>query len=108
MDLFHPQEYALFCEYFKKYPGDMWIMKPVGRAQGKGIFLVNKLSQVSEWKPVRDSIALGSGALGSNGHILTNVRRLAVLFNRGPNGNRRRRTDLMLNLHLRHTSCRSM
>ena len=28
----------------------VWIMKPVGRAQGKGIFLFNKLSQISEWK----------------------------------------------------------
>ena len=53
MGCFIKQEYALFCEYFKKYPGDMWIMKPVGRAQGKGIFLVNKLSQISDWKSVR-------------------------------------------------------
>ena len=28
----------------------MWIMKPVGRAQGKGIFLFSKLSQISDWK----------------------------------------------------------
>lgn len=25
-------------------------MKPVGKAQGKGIFLINKLSQISGWK----------------------------------------------------------
>lgn len=25
-------------------------MKPVGRAQGKGIFLVNKLSQINQWR----------------------------------------------------------
>jgi tubulin polyglutamylase TTLL9 len=25
-------------------------MKPVGKAQGKGIFLINKLSQVIKWK----------------------------------------------------------
>merc|ERR1719473_121957 len=25
-------------------------MKPVGKAQGKGIFLVDKLSQISDWK----------------------------------------------------------
>ena len=27
----------------------MWIMKPCGRAQGKGIFLVNKLNQLKKW-----------------------------------------------------------
>jgi tubulin polyglutamylase TTLL9 len=30
--------------------GAVWIMKPIGRAQGKGIFLFNKLSQISDWK----------------------------------------------------------
>lgn len=45
-----PQEYSLFLEEFKKSDGDTWIMKPIGSAQGKGIFLFNKLSQVSEWK----------------------------------------------------------
>ena len=29
--------------------GGVWIFKPVGRAQGKGIFLVNKPSQVEAW-----------------------------------------------------------
>ena len=72
-------EYALFIEEFKKTPGRVWIMKPVGAAQvqnlqfpqtacralhycdlnfsaksqiqqGRGIFLVSKLSQVSEWR----------------------------------------------------------
>jgi tubulin polyglutamylase TTLL9 len=49
---FGAQEYALFCEYFKRFPGDTWIMKPVGGRQGIDIFLINKLSQISEWKPV--------------------------------------------------------
>lgn len=44
-----PQEHALFQEEFKKTQGT-WIMKPVGRAQGKGIFLINKMSQISGWK----------------------------------------------------------
>ena len=30
--------------------GGVWIMKPIGKAQGKGIFLFNKLSQISDWK----------------------------------------------------------
>jgi tubulin polyglutamylase TTLL9 len=39
----------MFVDEFKK-AGGVWIMKPSGRAQGKGIFLVSKLSQMSEWK----------------------------------------------------------
>ena len=45
-----PQEHALFQEEFKKNNGSVWIMKPVGKAQGRGIFLINKLSQISSWK----------------------------------------------------------
>mmetsp|Transcript_9993 Transcript_9993/g.18181 ORF Transcript_9993/g.18181 Transcript_9993/m.18181 type:complete len:442 (-) Transcript_9993:47-1372(-) len=44
-----PHEYLLFVEAFKKL-GGTWIMKPVGKSQGKGIFLVDKLSQLSGWK----------------------------------------------------------
>jgi len=33
-------------EEFKRVPNTNWIMKPVGRCQGKGIFIVNKLKQV--------------------------------------------------------------
>jgi hypothetical protein len=40
------QEYALFVEEFRKQTSSTYILKPNGKAQGKGIFLVNKLSQV--------------------------------------------------------------
>jgi phosphoribosylamine-glycine ligase len=40
------QEYALFVEEFRKQGSSTYILKPNGKAQGKGIFLVNKLSQV--------------------------------------------------------------
>lgn len=40
-----PKEYGLFVEELKR-SGKIWIMKPCGRAQGKGIFLINKLNQV--------------------------------------------------------------
>lgn len=46
-----PQEYSMLVEEFKKHAGATWIMKPVGRSQGTGIFLVNKLAQVQNWKP---------------------------------------------------------
>ena len=45
-----PSEYTLFVEEFKRHPKSVWIMKPIGKAQGKGIFLFNKLNQISEWK----------------------------------------------------------
>ena len=46
-----PADYGLFVEEFKIHPpGAIWIMKPTGSAQGKGIFLFNKLSQVIDWK----------------------------------------------------------
>ena len=45
-----PVDYGLFVEEFKSHVGAFWIMKPIGGAQGKGIFLFNKLSQIADWK----------------------------------------------------------
>lgn len=44
-----PADYTIFVEEFKKFPNATWIMKPTARAQGKGIFLVNKLKQLQKW-----------------------------------------------------------
>eukprot|EP00727_Mastigamoeba_balamuthi_P000009 m51a1_g10004 putative tubulin tyrosine ligase (412) ;mRNA; f:85821-87412 len=54
-----PSEYALFLDEFKRNPGQIWIMKPTNRSLGKGIFLINKLSQVTDWRTdvVRDAAA---------------------------------------------------
>ena len=41
-----PGDYSLFVEEFKKQ-GGVWIMKTVGKSQGKGIFLLNKLTQIA-------------------------------------------------------------
>jgi hypothetical protein len=46
-------EYHMFVEEFKRKPGTIWIMKPAGRAQGKGIFLFKDLKDITEWKKVR-------------------------------------------------------
>ncbi len=43
-----PGEYSIFYEEYKRNPKSVWIMKPVGKAQGKGIFLFNKISQIQE------------------------------------------------------------
>ncbi|OWK03581.1 TTLL1 [Cervus elaphus hippelaphus] len=48
-----PADYNLFVEEFRKSPSSTWIMKPCGKAQGKGIFVINKLSQIKKWS--RDS-----------------------------------------------------
>ncbi|XP_048011515.1 polyglutamylase complex subunit TTLL1-like [Megalobrama amblycephala] len=48
-----PADYNLFVEEFRKSPSSTWITKPCWKAQGKGIFLINKLSQIKKWS--RDS-----------------------------------------------------
>eukprot|EP00968_Pinguiococcus_pyrenoidosus_P019719 scaffold2177_cov272-Pinguiococcus_pyrenoidosus.AAC.12 len=48
-----PADYSLFVEEFRRNPRAMWIMKPTGKAQGKGIFLINKLAQIKKWSSVR-------------------------------------------------------
>mmetsp|Transcript_16544 Transcript_16544/g.28350 ORF Transcript_16544/g.28350 Transcript_16544/m.28350 type:complete len:446 (+) Transcript_16544:151-1488(+) len=44
-----PQDYMLFVEEFRRTPNTTWIMKPSSKSQGKGIFLINKLSQIKKW-----------------------------------------------------------
>ena len=48
-----PGDYALFAEEFKRTGGaggGAWIMKPIGRSQGKGIFIFKTLSAISKWR----------------------------------------------------------
>jgi hypothetical protein len=39
----------MFAEEFKK-KGGLWIMKPTSKCQGKGIFIIDKLSEVAPFR----------------------------------------------------------
>ena len=49
-----PAEYVLWVEEFKRGQSStegkqVWIMKPTGKSQGKGIFLLNRVGQANQW-----------------------------------------------------------
>ncbi|XP_005096344.1 probable tubulin polyglutamylase TTLL9 isoform X2 [Aplysia californica] len=45
-----PSEYHIFVDEFRRCPGTIWIMKPIAKSQGKGIFLFRKLKDITDWK----------------------------------------------------------
>lgn len=56
------QDYSLFVEEFKKQPGSTtFILKPARKAQGKGIYLINKLSQIKQQLPGGGSSSAKAG-----------------------------------------------
>ena len=44
-----PSDYSVFLEDFKRTPSSVWILKPNGKSQGKGITIINKLAQLKRW-----------------------------------------------------------
>ena len=68
-----PNDLRLFAEEYKRCPNSTWIIKPSGRSQGKGIFLVNKLSQVKRWVNSQSSSSSSSnGGLHSSSSAYSN------------------------------------
>ncbi|XP_064397984.1 polyglutamylase complex subunit TTLL1-like isoform X2 [Halichondria panicea] len=53
-----PADYNIFVEEFRRNPATTWIMKPAAKAQGVGIFLINKLSQLKKWSKDNSKVNL--------------------------------------------------
>lgn len=43
-----PQDYSIFMDDYAKNPSRKWIVKPAARSQGKGIFILTKMSQTKQ------------------------------------------------------------
>lgn len=50
LTFYMPNEFALFMDEYKKSQNSMWIMKPAGKAQGRGIFLITSINQIISWR----------------------------------------------------------
>ncbi|KAH9503429.1 putative tubulin polyglutamylase ttll9 [Bulinus truncatus] len=44
------EQYHIFVDEFRRSPGTIWIMKPIAKSQGKGIFLFKRLKDITDWK----------------------------------------------------------
>jgi len=93
-----PSDFSLWSEEFKRHNDDVWILKPHGRAQGKGIVLANKFATVKRFvtqygKGMRDTyiiskyinnpLLVGGKKFDLRLYVLvTNYRPLKIYFNK--------------------------
>ncbi|KAF5217082.1 putative tubulin tyrosine ligase [Trypanosoma cruzi] len=44
-----PNDFQMFTQEFRRQPCSTWIVKPTSRSQGRGIFLINRITQLKRW-----------------------------------------------------------
>lgn len=75
-----PKEYKMFLEAFKKSTAPSWIMKPVARCQGQGIFLFDKLRAVQDWARANASASSTANAGNSSANAAGNAAESAEVY----------------------------
>ena len=61
----------MFVEEYRKNPSSTWIMKPCGKSQGAGIFLINKLSKLKKWSRESRSGAVFNPNLVKESYVIS-------------------------------------
>lgn len=62
-----PSDYSVFVEDFKRNPTAVWIMKPNGKSQGKGITIISKMAQLKKWYAAVTKQTTAGAAGGATG-----------------------------------------
>ncbi|KAG8234865.1 hypothetical protein J437_LFUL013152 [Ladona fulva] len=66
-----PADYNMFVEEYRKTPQSTWIMKPCGKSQGAGIFLINKLSKLKKWSRESKSPSAFNPCLARESYVIS-------------------------------------